>query len=342
MLVSDFDYFLPEELIAQTPLEKRDNSKLIVLNKENNTIKHDHFYSIPDYLESGDTLIFNNTKVIPARLLGYKEDTLGKIEIFLLNRTTDDCWEVLVKPGKKARPGSKIIFTNEEVTLNCEVLDTTDYGGRIVKFSYQGIFENILDKLGHTPLPPYIKKELSDKERYQTVYSSEDGSVAAPTAGLHFTEKLLEELKNKGINLGFLTLHIGIGTFRPVNVEKIEDHIMHKEYYSLPEETVNLIKRTKDNNKKVIAVGTTAVRTLESIAQKGTLKPQSGVTDIFIYPGFDFKVIDAMITNFHLPKSTLIMLVSALAGKENILRAYEEAVKENYRFFSFGDAMLII
>ena len=342
MQVSDFDYFLPEELIAQTPLEKRDNSKLLILNRKENSIKHERFHSIINYIEPGDTLIFNNTKVIPARLLGFREDTLGKVEIFLLNRTSGDEWEVLAKPGKRVRPGSTIVFTNNEITLKCEVLDKTEYGGRIVKFKYDGIFENMLDKLGHTPLPPYIKEELLDKNRYQTVYSSEEGSVAAPTAGLHFTEELLDLLKNKGVNLGFLTLHIGIGTFRPVNVEKIEDHIMHKEFYTLPSETVKLIKTTKENKKRVIAVGTTAVRTLESVAQKGPLQAQSGITDIFIYPRFDFKIVDAMITNFHLPKSSLIMLVSALAGKDNILKAYEEAIKEKYRFFSFGDAMFIL
>ena len=338
MLLSDFDYELPEELIAQVPIEPRNASKLMVLNPINQAIEHHHFYDLQKFLTAGDTLIFNDTRVIPARLIGHRE-TGGKVEVFLLRRIDKDNWEVLVKPGKKAIIGNKIIFSDE---LSCEVLSHTDFGGRIVKFNYNGIFEEILDKLGETPLPPYIHEKLEDSERYQTVYNRERGSAAAPTAGLHFTQEQMNELKNAGINLGFVTLHVGLGTFRPVNVENIEEHVMHEEYFTIPSETVALINQTKKNNRRVIAVGTTSIRTLESAFVDGELKPMSGSTNIFIYPGYKFKVVDAIITNFHLPKSTLIMLISAFAGREFTLKAYREAVKERYRFFSFGDAMFII
>ena len=338
MLLSDFDYELPEELIAQVPIEPRNASKLMVINPINQTIEHHHFYDLQKFLTAGDTLIFNDTRVIPARLIGHRE-TGGKVEVFLLRRIGKDNWEVLVKPGKKAIIGNKIIFSDE---LSCEVLSHTDFGGRIVKFNYNGIFEEILDKLGETPLPPYIHEKLEDSERYQTVYNRERGSAAAPTAGLHFTQEQMNELKNAGINLGFVTLHVGLGTFRPVNVENIEEHVMHEEYFTIPSETVALINQTKKNNRRVIAVGTTSIRTLESAFVDGELKPMSGSTNIFIYPGYKFKVVDAIITNFHLPKSTLIMLISAFAGREFTLKAYREAVKERYRFFSFGDAMFII
>jgi len=339
MLLSDFDYDLPEELIAQTPCEQRDHSRLLVVDKKDETLEHKRFYNLKEYLVPGDTLIFNDTKVIPARLVGSKAETGGKVEVFLLARQTGDEWEVLVKPGKKARVGAVIEFGDE---LSCEVMSNTDFGGRIVKFHFNGIFEEILDRLGQTPLPPYIKQTLEDKERYQTVYARERGSAAAPTAGLHFTKEMLEEIKAMGVNLGFVTLHVGLGTFRPVNVDKIEDHVMHREYYCVPEETAQLINETKQRGGRVIAVGTTAIRTLESASQKKNhIEKVSGWTEIFIYPGYEFKIIDAIITNFHLPKSTLLMLISAFAKKEVVFKAYEEAVKEKYRFFSFGDAMLI-
>lgn len=339
MLLSDFDYFLPDELIAQHPCMPRDHSRLLVLDKETGTTSHQHFYDVPAYLKAGDTLVFNDTKVIPARLIGAKAETGGKVEVFLLNRKSGDEWEALVKPGKKARPGAIIKFSDE---LCCEVLSTTDFGGRIVRFIFNGVFEEILDQLGHTPLPPYIKEELADKERYQTVYARERGSAAAPTAGLHFTKELMNQIQDKGVNLAFVTLHVGLGTFRPVNTEVITDHVMHREYYSVAPETAELINRTKAQGGRVIAVGTTAIRTLETAAQDNMLEAKSGWTEIFIYPGYKFKMIDAAVTNFHLPKSTLLMLISALAGQKPVLSAYQEAVAQQYRFFSFGDAMLII
>lgn len=340
MLLSEFDYNLPEELIAQKPCEPRNHSRLMVVDKETGELEHRKFYNLKEYLIPGDTLIFNDTRVIPARLFGAKAETGGKVEVFLLTRKTGDEWEVLVKPGKNAKIGTTICFSDE---LSCEVIDHTDFGGRIVRFKFNGIFEEILDRLGQTPLPPYIKEELTDKERYQTVYARERGSAAAPTAGLHFTKEMLEELKAMGVNLGFVTLHVGLGTFRPVNVDKIEDHVMHREYYSVPKETAAMINKAKAEGRRVIAVGTTAIRTLESASQqKGIIEAKSGWTEIFIYPGYKFKIIDALITNFHLPKSTLLMLISAFAGKLTVFKAYEAAINERYRFFSFGDAMLIL
>ena len=339
MLLTDFDYDLPEELIAQKPVEPRNASRLLVLDPKEETVAHHHFYDLKKFLVPGDTLIFNDTRVMPARLIGYRDKTGGKVEVFLLRRIDGNTWETLVKPGKKALPGYKICFGDE---LACVVQGNTDFGGRIVKFEYQGIFEEILDRLGETPLPPYIHEKLEDRERYQTVYSREQGSAAAPTAGLHFTKEQLAELKDMGVNLGFLTLHVGLGTFRPVKEEKIEDHVMHTEYYSIPEETAKLVRDTKVAGHRVIAVGTTSIRTLEAAAvAKNEIYGKSGNTDIFIYPGYDFKIVDAIITNFHLPKSTLIMLISAFAGREFVLKAYKKAVDEKYRFFSFGDAMLI-
>lgn len=340
MLLSEFDYHLPEELIAQTPCEPRNHSRLMVLDCQKESIEHQHFYDLKKHLLPGDTLIFNDTRVMPARLIGHKDKTGGKIEVFLLRRINGDEWETLVKPGKKAQVGTVIRFGEE---LSCEVLSHTDFGGRIVKFNYTGIFEEILDRLGETPLPPYIHEKLADKERYQTVYSKEQGSAAAPTAGLHFTEEMMKELEAMGVSLGFITLHVGLGTFRPVNVEKIEEHVMHKEYYSISADTAKLICDTKKRGGRVIAVGTTSIRTLESAAEKKDfIEGKSGWTNIFIYPGYEFKIVDAIITNFHLPKSTLVMLISAFAGRDFVLHAYETAVKEKYRFFSFGDAMLIL
>jgi len=339
MLLSDFDYFLPEELIAQHPCEPRDHSRLLVLDKNTGITTHQHFYDLPDYLKAGDTLVFNDTKVIPARLIGAKAETGGKVEVFLLNRKSVDEWEALVKPGKKARPGAIITFGDE---LCCEIVETTDFGGRLVRFKFDGVFEEILDKLGQTPLPPYIKEELVDKERYQTVYARERGSAAAPTAGLHFTKELMNKLSGKGINLAFVTLHVGLGTFRPVSTDNITNHVMHREYYSVSPEAAQLINTTKEQGGRVIAIGTTAIRTLETATVDGALTAKSGWTEIFIYPGYRFKMIDAAVTNFHLPKSTLLMLISALAGQKNVFSAYQEAVAAQYRFFSFGDAMLII
>ena len=337
MLLSDFDYDLPEELIAQTPVEPRNASRLMVLDPAAETIEHQHFYDLKKFLVPGDTLIFNDTRVMPARLIGHREPSGGRVEVFLLRRIDGDTWETLVKPGKKAQIGNVIRFGEE---LACEVMEHTDFGGRIVKFRYQGIFEEILDRLGETPLPPYIHEKLADKERYQTVYCREEGSAAAPTAGLHFTKEQMQEIKDMGVNLGFLTLHVGLGTFRPVNVDNIEDHVMHKEYYCITDETAKLIMDTKAAGHRVIAVGTTSIRTLESAATaKGQIAGKSGWTGIFIYPGYEFKIVDAIITNFHLPKSTLIMLISAFAGREFVLKAYKKAVEERYRFFSFGDAM---
>ena len=339
MNISDFDYFLPEEQIAQVPADPRDSSRMMVLSPKTQSIEHRHFYQLDEYLTDGDVLIFNDTRVIPARLIGVRQPTGGKAEVFLLRQLERDRWEVLVKPGKKMRVGSVITFGHE---LSCEVLAYTDFGGRIVKFSYEGIFEEILERLGTMPLPPYIHETLQDPERYQTIYSREKGSAAAPTAGLHFTESLMDRLRKKGVRLGFVTLHVGLGTFRPVQVDEIEDHVMHSEFYSIPTETAELIRIAKQEGRRVVAVGTTSIRTLESAAvDHGMIEEKRGQTNIFIYPGYQFKIVDAVITNFHLPKSTLIMLVSAFAGREFTLQAYRTAVEENYRFFSFGDAMLI-
>jgi S-adenosylmethionine:tRNA ribosyltransferase-isomerase len=340
MDVKDFDFYLPEELIAQHPLEQRDASRLMILNKKTGEIKHNSFHDIIEYLNRGDTLVLNNTRVMPARLIGEKEGTGGKIEFLLLKRIEKDKWECLAKPGKSARVGRKFTFGGGK--LGAEVIEVKENGNRIVEFSYEGIFEEVLDSLGEMPLPPYIHEKLEDKERYQTVYSKENGSAAAPTAGLHFTKELLEEMKEKGINIAYLTLHVGLGTFRPVKVEHIEEHEMHSEFYMLSEESADIINETKKRGNSVISVGTTSTRTLETIGdENGFVREQSGWTNIFIYPGYKFKVVDKLITNFHLPESTLIMLVSTLAGKDNVMNAYEEAVNEKYRFFSFGDAMFI-
>ncbi|KAJ53676.1 S-adenosylmethionine:tRNA ribosyltransferase-isomerase [Clostridium tetanomorphum] len=340
MRVKDFDYYLPEELIAQHPLERRDEARLMVLDKESGEIQHKIFKDIVDYLNPGDCLVLNDTRVIPARLIGEKEDTHGKMEFLLLKRIDKDIWQTLVKPGKRAKVGTRFSFGDGE--LKAEVIDIGEEGSRIVRFEYEGIFEEVLDRLGQMPLPPYIKEKLDDKEQYQTVYSKEQGSAAAPTAGLHFTEKLLEKIKQRGVNLAFLTLHVGLGTFRPVKAEEIEEHHMHSEYYRMSKDTADLINKTKEAGKRVISVGTTSCRTLETIGDEtGRVREQSGWTDIFIYPGYKFNIVDALITNFHLPQSTLVMLVSALSGRENIMNAYNTAVKEKYRFFSFGDAMFI-
>ncbi|GAE03508.1 S-adenosylmethionine:tRNA ribosyltransferase-isomerase [Clostridium botulinum B str. Osaka05] len=340
MKVKDFDFYLPEELIAQHPMEKRDEARLLVLHKKTGEIEDKIFKDILDYLTPNDCLVLNNTRVLPARLIGSKEETGGKMEFLLLKRKEKDVWETLVKPGKRAQIGARFIFGNGE--LKAEVIAMGEEGSRIVKFYYEGIFEEILDQLGQMPLPPYIKEKLDDKEMYQTVYSKEEGSAAAPTAGLHFTEKLLEKIKEKGVKLAFLTLHVGLGTFRPVKVEDIQEHIMHSEYYKMDKETAKIINTTREKGGRVIAVGTTSCRTLETIGDiEGKVKEQSGWTDIFIYPGYKYKVVDALITNFHLPQSTLLMLVSALAGRDNIMNAYNMAVEKEYRFFSFGDAMFI-
>ncbi|MCR1898214.1 tRNA preQ1(34) S-adenosylmethionine ribosyltransferase-isomerase QueA [Irregularibacter muris] len=340
MNTEDFYFELPEELIAQTPIEKRDTSRLLVLDKETGNIEHKVFKNIVDYFQEGDTLILNNTRVIPARLLGSKADTQGNVEILLLKRIDKDVWEILVKPGKRAKVGTEIIFG--EGILTGKIIDILEDGNRLIKFIYDGIFEEILDQLGTMPLPPYIKEQLEDKERYQTIYSKIEGSAAAPTAGLHFTQEVFQKLLDKGVNIDFITLHVGLGTFRPVKVDKIEEHKMHAEYYEISQQTVDLIHETKKNNKRIFAVGTTTVRTLETAALDiNQIRASSGWTDIFIYPGYTFKIVDAMITNFHLPESTLIMLVSAFAGREKTLKAYKEAIKNKYRFFSFGDGMLI-
>ena len=340
MDINDFDYDLPEELIAQDPIEDRSSSRLLLLDKKTGKTQDKIFRDIIDELNPGDCLVINNTKVIPARLMGVKEDTGAHIEVLLLKREQDDVWEVLVKPGKKAKPGTIIIFGDGR--LKAEVLEVVEDGNRKIRFSYQGIFEEILDELGQMPLPPYIHEKLEDKNRYQTVYAKEEGSAAAPTAGLHFTKELLEKIKEKGIKIAHVTLHVGLGTFRPVKVENILEHHMHSEYYNVTETAAKMINDTKKNGGRIIAVGTTSTRTLESVAdENGIIHPGCGNTEIFIYPGYKFKAIDCLITNFHLPESTLLMLVSALAGKEHIMAAYEEAVKERYRFFSFGDAMFI-
>lgn len=340
MNVKDFYYELPQELIAQDPLEDRSSSRLLVLNKENGEMEHTDFKHIIDYLNPEDCLVLNNTKVIPARLFGEKEGTQAKIELLLLKRKENDVWETLVKPGKKAKPGTKIIFG--QGLLTGEILEVVEDGNRLVQFSYEGIFEEILDQLGQMPLPPYITHQLKDKNRYQTVYAKHEGSAAAPTAGLHFTPELLAKIKEKGIRIAEVTLHVGLGTFRPVKVENVQEHHMHSEFYMISKEAAEIVNETKKKGGRVICVGTTSCRTIESAADAdGSLRECSGWTDIFIYPGYEFKVLDALITNFHLPESTLVMLVSALAGRENIMNAYETAVKEKYRFFSFGDAMLI-
>ena len=340
MKASDFDFYLPEELIAQCPLKERDSSRFMVVDRKTGEIEHKVFHDVIDYLEKGDTLVLNNTRVMPARLIGEKEETGGKIEFLLLKRIEGDKWECLAKPGKKAKVGA--MFTFGEGKLKAVVREIGLEGNRVIEFIYNGIFEEILDELGQMPLPPYIHEKLDDRERYQTVYSKEKGSAAAPTAGLHFTEDLLEKIREKGVNIAFVTLHVGLGTFRPVKVESIDEHIMHSEYYELDEENAKIINDTKKRGNRVIAVGTTSTRTLETIGnENGEVRAQSGWTNIFIFPGYKFNIVDALITNFHLPESTLIMLVSALAGKENIMNAYKKAVEEKYRFFSFGDSMFI-
>lgn len=340
MRTKDFYFDLPEELIAQTPIAQRDASRLLVLDKESGAWEHKHFFDLPGYLCAGDCLILNNSRVLPARLLGHRLPGGGACEVLLLIDRGENVWECLVRPGKKMRVGAKVSFGDGE--LVGEVVEELPGGNRLVKFSYEGIFLEVLDRLGKMPLPPYIKAELQDRERYQTVYSKVNGSAAAPTAGLHFTPELLAQLKEMGVNIGYVTLHVGLGTFRPVKEDEITDHEMHSEYCVIPQETADLINETKRNGGRVICVGTTSCRTIESWAgEDGTMKASAGWTNIFIYPGYRFKVLDALVTNFHLPESTLIMLVSALAGREETLAAYEEAVKERYRFFSFGDAMFI-
>ena len=339
MKTHDFFYHLPEELIAQTPLQQRDSSRLLVLDRESGQVSNRHFYDILDYLKPGDCLVMNDSRVLPARLLGHRP-TGGAVEVLLLRDLGDKKWECLCKPGRKMQPGNEVIFGNGE--LSATVTDVLDDGNRVVEFHYEGIFLEVLEWLGKMPLPPYIKAELQDRERYQTVYSKVNGSAAAPTAGLHFTPELLAQLKEMGVNIGYVTLHVGLGTFRPVKEDEITAHEMHSEYCVIPQETADLINETKRSGGRVICVGTTSCRTIESWAgEDGTMKASAGWTNIFIYPGYRFKVLDALVTNFHLPESTLIMLVSALAGREETLAAYEEAVKERYRFFSFGDAMFI-
>lgn len=341
MNVKEFDFDLPERLIAQTPLANREESRLLYLNRSTGQIAHHRFSEIDSFFKAGDLLVLNDTRVIPARLFGVKTGTGAKVEVLLLKRLDDNRWEALVRPGKRLRPGAEIEFGNGE--LRCTVLEETDSGGRLLQFHFAGIFEEILDRLGNMPLPPYIKAALDDKERYQTVYAKHPGSAAAPTAGLHFTKDLLKRMEDIGVRIGYVTLHVGLGTFRPVTVERIEEHSMHAEYYEVPEETAKLIEDTRREGGRLICVGTTSVRTLESVAsQRGRIVPCSGWTDIFIYPGYSFKAVDGMVTNFHLPQSTLLMLVSAFAGKQAVMKAYEEAVQEGYRFFSFGDAMLIL
>lgn len=337
MLVTDFDYDLPQELIAQHPMEPRDHSRLLVVDKKTGEIEHEHFYDLVNYLKPGDVLVFNDTRVIPARLHGTK-DTGAHVEVFLLTRRDATDWEVLVRPGKKLQVGAKINFSDE---LSCEVIEHTDFGGRVVRFKYDGIFEEILDRLGETPLPPYITAPLEDKERYQTVYNRERGSAAAPTAGLHFTKELLQKIKEIGCEEVFVTLHVGLGTFRPVSEAKIEDHKMHKEFYTVSQEAADAVNKAKAEGRRIIAVGTTAVRTLEAAGADGQLHAGSSWTNIFIYPGYKFRLVDDLVTNFHLPQSTLLMLVSTLSTREIMLQTYKKAVEEKYRFFSFGDAMFI-
>lgn len=336
----DYYYDLPKELIAQDPLEDRSSSRLMVLGKKSGHVSHHYFREIVNYLKPGDCLVINNTRVIPARLIGTKKDTGAHVEILLLRRKTADVWETLVRPGKKLRPGAEVTFGDGSLTAT--ILDVVEGGDRLVQFHYDGIFEEILDRLGEMPLPPYITHKLKDRDRYNTVYAKYDGSAAAPTAGLHFTKELLEEVKDMGVNIAQVTLHVGLGTFRPVKVDDVREHEMHTEWYCVTQETADLINQTKENGGRIIAVGTTSVRTLETVAdENGHMKAQEGDTSIFIYPGYKWKIVDGLITNFHLPESTLIMLVSSLAGREHVLNAYKEAVKERYRFFSFGDAMYI-
>ncbi len=339
MKKSDFDFYLPQELIAQTPLEKRDSSRLLLLDKETGETAHKHFFELPDYLNENDCLVLNNSRVLPARLIGARESG-GAVELVLLRDLGEGRWECLSRPGRKTKPGTHLTFGNGE--LSAEVESVVEGGNRIVRFDFEGIFLEVLERLGKMPLPPYIKEELNDPERYQTVYSRELGSAAAPTAGLHFTPELLKKISDKGVKICYVTLHVGLGTFRPVKEDDIEQHEMHSEFCIIPEETAQIVSETKKNGGRIVAVGTTSCRTLESFADHdGSLKPCSGWTDIFIYPGYQFKCVDALVTNFHLPESTLIMLVSALAGREHVLNAYRIAVEERYRFFSFGDAMFI-
>ncbi len=339
MKTNEFDYNLPEELIAQHPTKNRDEARMMVLDKNTGDREDKYFYDIIDYLQAGDVLVMNDTRVIPARLFGHRPEKEEKIEVFLLTNTEGSKWEVLVRPGKKMKIGTEVIFSEE---LSCNVLEIKEDGNRIVEFYYEGIFNEILDRLGNMPLPPYIKEKLKDNEDYQTVYSKNPGSVAAPTAGLHFTKELLEKIEAKGIKLAYLTLNVGLGTFRPVNEDEITDHKMHSEFYTLSEETAEILNEAKKEGRRIIAVGTTSIRTLEAVYQKnGKICADSGWTDIFIYPGFEFKVVDAIITNFHLPKSTLIMLIAAFTSKDIILNAYNDAVGKKYRFFSFGDCMFI-
>ena len=339
MKTSDFDYYLPEELIAQTPLQKRDTSRLLHLDRVTGEVEHKHFFDLPDYLREGDCLVLNDSRVLPARLIGRRE-TGGVIEVVLLKDKGNNVWECLTRPGKKTKPGTKLIFGEGELTAL--VTDSAEGGNKLLRFEYEGIFLEVLEQLGKMPLPPYIKIELQDQERYQTVYSREVGSAAAPTAGLHFTQELLDIIAKKGIKICYVTLHVGLGTFRPVKCENIESHEMHSEFCMVPEETARIVTETKKNGGRIVAVGTTSCRTLESFSKEdGTLEESSGFTDIFIFPGYKFKCMDALVTNFHLPESTLVMLVSAFAGREHVLAAYAKAVEEKYRFFSFGDAMLI-
>ncbi len=340
MKTSDFYYNLPKELIAQTPLEDRSSSRLLTVNRTDGKLSHEHFGDIVKYLTPGDCLVLNDTRVIPARLHGVKDKTGGKIEFLLLNRKSQDEWEVILKPGKKAKTGTVFIFGDG--LLKAEVIETVNDGNRIVKFYYEGLFENVLDKLGEMPLPPYITKQLNDKERYQTVYSKNNGSAAAPTAGLHFTPELLQKITDMGVKIAYVTLHVGLGTFRPVKVDDVENHKMHSEFYVIDEQTAKIINDTKKSGKKVISVGTTSSRVLETVSDtNGFVRAQTGWTDIFIYPPYKFKCVDSLITNFHLPESTLLMLVSAFASKELIMKAYNAAIEQKYRFFSFGDAMFI-
>lgn len=338
MKLTDFSYELPKELIAQHPAEPRDHARLMLYDRKTGAVEHKHFYDLVDELRAGDVLVFNDSKVIPARLYGKRVPTGGKVEVLLLTPVGEDRWEVLVKPGKKALPGTIIEFPGG---LQAEVLDRTDFGGRVVHFTYDGVFDDIIDKIGEMPLPPYIHEKMEDPNEYQTVYARERGSAAAPTAGLHFTDELLQKIRDKGVEEVFVTLHVGLGTFRPVEEENIEDHQMHSEFYSITPEAADAINRAKAEGRRIIAVGTTSIRTLESAGTTGKLKAGSGWTNIFIYPGFTFHIVDALVTNFHLPESTLLMLISALSTREQILHAYEIAVKEKYRFFSFGDAMFI-
>lgn len=338
MKLTDFSYELPKELIAQHPAEPRDHARLMLYDRKTGAVEHKHFYDLVDELRAGDVLVFNDSKVIPARLYGKRVPTGGKVEVLLLTPVGEDRWEVLVKPGKKALPGTTIEFPGG---LQAEVLDRTDFGGRVIHFTYDGVFDDIIDKIGEMPLPPYIHEKMEDPNEYQTVYARERGSAAAPTAGLHFTDELLQKIRDKGVEEVFVTLHVGLGTFRPVEEENIEDHQMHSEFYSITPEAADAINRAKAEGRRIIAVGTTSIRTLESAGTTGKLKAGSGWTNIFIYPGFTFHIVDALVTNFHLPESTLLMLISALSTREQILHAYEIAVKEKYRFFSFGDAMFI-